>query len=134
MAACIFLKLKVVSCDRKMRTICSKEFNFHGCCGRKYFDQCMYSLGKRCLKPNLHIHSSHSSQKKAVELIRYNSTGDSLDYKNGMMFTTYDRDNDESGSNCAVAFRGAWWHRRNTQNSRSRCWKKFLKLLISFKC
>lgn len=41
----------------------------------------------------------------------YNSTGDSLDHNNGMKFTTYDRDNDESGSNCAVTFKGAWWHR-----------------------
>lgn len=94
-----------------MRTVCSKEFIFHGRCGRKYFDQCMYSLGKRCLKLNLHIHSSHSSKIKTVELIHYNSTGDSLDHHNGMMFSTYDRDNDELGLNCAVSFMGAWWYR-----------------------
>ncbi|XP_071957904.1 microfibril-associated glycoprotein 4-like [Antedon mediterranea] len=40
------------------------------------------------------------------------TAGDSLaaDH-NGQQFTTYDTDNDkDSGSNCAVAFKGAWWY------------------------
>lgn len=42
----------------------------------------------------------------------YDSTGDSLDHQNRMKFTTYDRDSDEKvGGNCAVFFKGAWWHR-----------------------
>lgn len=42
----------------------------------------------------------------------YYLTGDSLEHQNGMMFTTYDKDNDENvGGNCAVTFKGAWWHR-----------------------
>ena len=36
--------------------------------------------------------------------------GDSLAYHNGRMFATKDRDNDPAGYNCAVAFKGAFWH------------------------
>ncbi|GFR72560.1 angiopoietin-related protein 1 [Elysia marginata] len=34
-----------------------------------------------------------------------------MTYHNGQAFTTLDRDNDESSSNCAVHHRGAWWYR-----------------------
>lgn len=33
-----------------------------------------------------------------------------MDYQNNMMFTTKDKDNDNFGENCAVKFKGAWWH------------------------
>ena len=32
------------------------------------------------------------------------------DNLNGRAFTTYDRDNDASNSNCAVGWHGAWWY------------------------
>ncbi|CAG2209112.1 FCN [Mytilus edulis] len=49
---------------------------------------------------------------------RYSVNGDSLMYfynsntwnQNGMMFSTYDKDNDRSPSNCALAYKGAWWY------------------------
>ena len=36
--------------------------------------------------------------------------GDSMSYENSMQFTTYDRDNDLHGGNCAIQFNGAWWY------------------------
>ncbi|XP_060604623.1 fibrinogen C domain-containing protein 1-like [Ruditapes philippinarum] len=46
-----------------------------------------------------------------LEVSGYNGTAeDSLDYHNGMMFTTYDRDHDKWSSNCAERWHGAWWY------------------------
>ncbi|XP_072041360.1 fibrinogen-like protein 1 [Amphiura filiformis] len=38
------------------------------------------------------------------------NAGDSLDYSNIRAFTTYDRDHDSSGGNCAESAQGAWWY------------------------
>jgi ficolin len=37
--------------------------------------------------------------------------GDSLNYHDGNMFTTKDRDNDESEDNCTQTYKGAWWYK-----------------------
>ncbi|XP_061185524.1 fibroleukin-like [Saccostrea echinata] len=37
------------------------------------------------------------------------NSGSSSYVLSGMYFTTYDRDNDRGGKNCAVDWRGGWW-------------------------
>lgn len=53
------------------------------------------------------------ARKQYVGPIRYHSTGDSLRYHRGMMFTTYDRDNDIALNNFAVTFKSTWWHKKS---------------------
>jgi hypothetical protein len=36
--------------------------------------------------------------------------GDAMNYHSGFQFSTFDRDNDVCGCNCAVTYHGAWWY------------------------
>ncbi|RUS75018.1 hypothetical protein EGW08_017199 [Elysia chlorotica] len=57
-----------------------------------------FSMGSEASRFALHV--SHSS----------GTAGDSLTDHNGLPFSTYDRDNDNVASNCAVTYVGAWWY------------------------
>ncbi|XP_074871856.1 ficolin-1-like [Carettochelys insculpta] len=45
------------------------------------------------------------------------TAGDSLSEHNGMMFSTYDRDNDNSSEHCAEAYKGSWWYHKCHQSN-----------------
>ena len=56
------------------------------------------------------------SEKYALTVNGFSGTaGDSLEYHNGMMFSTMARDNDQSSHNCAQWKKGAWWYRSCAQ-------------------
>jgi ficolin len=81
------------------------------------------------------------------------TAGDSLDYHNGMKFTTQDVDNDLnegvrwSHSNCAQERRGAWWFKdcsnvhlngaylrgHHDQERKGICWYRFKGRSYSYK-
>ncbi|CAG2197626.1 FCN [Mytilus edulis] len=59
----------------------------------------------------LSFHVSSEANGYQLMVSKYDGTaGDSLTRQNGHKFTTFDRDNDGYGSNCAVVFKGAWWY------------------------
>ncbi|XP_052864054.1 fibrinogen-like protein A [Anopheles cruzii] len=66
----------------------------------------------------------------------HGTAGDSLSHQKNMKFSTYDRDNDMQGLNCAEIHEGAWWYNlcsqsnlngpyKNTVDSKSINWYHF---------
>ena len=58
-----------------------------------------------------HFSIADESKKYLLTIGDYNGTAtDALKGHNGKRFSTFDRDNDESKSNCAQLATGAWWY------------------------
>ncbi|XP_022810652.1 microfibril-associated glycoprotein 4-like [Stylophora pistillata] len=56
---------------------------------------------------------SSERNKYRLGLGKYSGTaGDSLSYHRNMAFSTKDRDNDNSSSNCAAGYNSAWWYNK----------------------
>ena len=69
-----------------------------------------YSANKVFAKYNS-FKVGNAASKYTLHVTGYSgNAGDSLSHHNGMKFTTKDSDNDHYKSNCAVAFKGAWWY------------------------
>ena len=61
---------------------------------------------------NFRVLAESSNYRLHVAGYSGNAGRDALDYHNGMMFTTYDRDNDPwSSGNCAVNNGGGFWYK-----------------------
>ncbi|ROT78467.1 putative ficolin-1 isoform X1 [Penaeus vannamei] len=59
-----------------------------------------------------YFHVGDEGASYALTVANYTGdAGDSLAYHNGQKFSTKDRDSDESSTNCAERFRGAWWYK-----------------------
>ncbi|XP_053383665.1 microfibril-associated glycoprotein 4-like [Mercenaria mercenaria] len=56
------------------------------------------------------VSNAESGYRLYVREYRGNAGDSLISNGNGMRFSTYDRDNDISSSNCAVLYHGAWWY------------------------
>ena len=94
-----WLGLKKISCLTGAKPVAQLRVDLADYAGRQKYAQYRY----------FSVDSSSANYKMNVG--GYSGTaGDMLIHHSGMQFTTHDRDNDRSGSNCAVVYRGAWWY------------------------
>ena len=69
-------------------------------------------LPERSIHHDIPLFNQEQHVQLSVLIFTTGNAGDSLTYHNGMMFTTKDEDNDRSSArNCAVTYKGAWWHK-----------------------
>ncbi|GFO30294.1 tenascin-r [Plakobranchus ocellatus] len=63
------------------------------------------------------------NENYTLRLGDYDGTaGDSLKFHRGQPFSTFDRDNDASKDNCAMAYSGAWWYKSCHQSNLNGKW------------
>ena len=121
-----WLGLKKISCLTGAKPVAQLRVDLANYEGRQNYAQYRY----------FSVDSTSANYKLNVG--GYSGTaGDSLTYHNGMQFSTHDRDNDRSGSNCAVRYQGGWWYNgcytsnlnglylRGANDNRAVVWKKF---------
>lgn len=73
-----------------------------------------------------HFSVGDEQSKYLLKISGYNGTaGDALsDVHNGMMFSTYDSDNDLASENCAEQYKGAWWYEKCHESNLNGKWGK----------
>ncbi|GFS09603.1 tenascin-R [Elysia marginata] len=76
----------------------------------------MVNDGKNLFAKYSTFNIKDESDSYRLQLGSYSGTvgeksGYGMTYHNGQAFSTLDRDNDGSSSNCAVKYRGGWWYK-----------------------
>ena len=75
-------------------------------------------LDKYAKYSSFHVMDGTTANLYKLEVGGYTGTaGDYMSYNNGRNFTTYDRDNDGYGNNCAKTWKGAWWYDKCTYSN-----------------
>ena len=70
-----------------------------------------YARGHRYARYNTFKVGSSTTSYTLTANTYSGNAGNSLQYNNGMKFSTKDKDNDRWGSSCAVSYKGGWWYK-----------------------
>ena len=73
-------------------------------------DMTGYTKGHRYARYNIFKVGSSTTSYTLTTGTYSGNAGNSLQYHNGMKFSTKDKDNDRNGGSCGVSYRGGWWY------------------------